>query len=49
MTVKSQNCYLSIAHHCLVGEFELGSVILEGKNKGKFLIIKMLEEPFLGS
>lgn len=33
-----------MSHNFLAGEFEMGSVALEGENKGKMLIIKVLEE-----
>lgn len=33
-----------MSHNFLAGEFEMGSVALEGENKGKMLIIKVLGE-----
>lgn len=48
-TMKSQICHVSMSQHFLAGEFEMGSVALEGENKGKILITKILEESFLES
>jgi len=38
-----------MSHDFLAGEFQMGSVALEGENKGKILMMKILEEPFLES